>query len=160
MALLLVVNQTSLAYRLGQITGFLVLAALIVAAAVLARSPKVAALQVVLHDTPEYPACHLAFVKEDMVARQIADPGSPHGGSIRRLPRPMTLKAAAWQAVVPFRNNGQAYTQYIDTYVMSSGRLFAHVEFRRCCQPFEVAFEHQTLGPIISRMQEASPPTD
>ena len=29
---------------------------------------------------------------------------------------------------------------------MYSGRLFAYVEFRRCCDPFEVAFEHQSLA--------------
>jgi hypothetical protein len=126
----------------------------------LARSPEVAALQVALHDTPEYPACHLAFLQKDMVTRQMADPGSPHGASIHRLPRFPSLTSAGWRAVVHFRYRGQPYTQYIDTYVMYSGRLFAYVEFRRCCDPFEVAFEHQSLGPISSRLQNANRPTD
>ena len=59
--------------------------------------------------------------------------------------------------MVTYRVQGQPYTEYVDTYVMSSGRLFAHFEFHRCCDPFEVDFEHQTLRPTISRMQNASP---
>ena len=71
----------------------------------------------------------------------------------------MSLKAAAWQAVVHSRHNGQGYTQYIDTYVMSSGRLFAQVEFRRSCQP-RGRLRTPDPGPDHLRMQEASPPAD
>ena len=55
-----------------------------------------------------------------------ADPGSAEAVRIRRLPRPTELKSAAWQAVVSYRFQGQPYTEYVDTYVMSSSRLFAH----------------------------------